>query len=171
MTTEEKELLLKDLCARLPYGMKVSVTFHDKRELFVGKEKKLTGILNAVYPDEERVIVDELNEAIAPVNVRCGGFLLEEDSVKPYLRPLSSMTEEEADMFEDEFGFPMGAGANETEFNVYDYIVIDFGYHINLYISEMVDMMNWFYSHHFDVYHLIEKGLALEAPYDMYKTE
>ena len=53
MTQEEKQLLLKDLCARLPYGVKVSVIFHDKRELFAGTEKKLIGTLYAVFQMKE----------------------------------------------------------------------------------------------------------------------
>ena len=59
--------------------------------------------------------------------------------IKPYLRPLSSMTEEERKYFR-KLAFP------------YDF----------------VDALN---KHHFDYRNLIEKGLALEAPEDMYKKQ
>ena len=86
MTKGDKKLLLLDLSGRLPYGVNVSLQYEGKQ---------LTGVLDAVYPTEERVIVDELSEAIAPIDVRCGGFKLDENNIMPYLRPMSDMTEEE----------------------------------------------------------------------------
>lgn len=86
MAKGDKKLLLLDLSGRLPYGVKVSLQYGGKQ---------LNGVLDAVYPTEERVIVDELSEAIAPIDVRCGGFKLDENNIKPYLRPMSDMTEEE----------------------------------------------------------------------------
>lgn len=131
MSEEYIQLLLQDLCARLPYGVNVS--------LQTGK-RKLTGVLDAVYPTDDRVIVDNLSEAIAPINVRTGGFLIERDNVKPYLRPMSSMTEEE----EKEY-LLFSLSRNNTE------------------------CLDWLNTHHFDYRGLIEKGLALEAPEGMYK--
>ena len=86
MIQEDRELLLIDLCARSPYGVNVSLQT---------SKRKLTGVLDAVYPTDDRVIVDNLSEAIAPIDVRVGGFLIERDNVKPYLRPMRSITEEE----------------------------------------------------------------------------
>ena len=86
ITQEGKKLLLKDLCARSPYGVKVSLQHEGEI---------LNGTLCAVYPNEGMVIVDDLDKAIAPFDVRCGGFLIERDNVKPYLRPITRITEEE----------------------------------------------------------------------------
>jgi len=86
MAKGDKKLLLLDLSGRLTYGVNVSLQYEGKQ---------LTGVLDAVYPTEERVIVDELSEAIAPIDVRCGGFKLDENNIMPYLRPMSDMTEEE----------------------------------------------------------------------------
>lgn len=135
MVQEDKELLLRDLCARSPYGVKVS--------LQIGK-RKLTGVLDTVYPTDDRVIVDNLSEAIAPINVRSGGFLVERDNVKPFLRPMSSMTEEERKEYERFSHFSIGLAPI---------------------------LMDWIYSHHLDYSGLIEKGLALEAPEGMYKNK
>lgn len=87
-----KELLLKDLSARLPYGVKIHLETLEYGELI--------GTLDAVYPTDERVIVDELDKAIAPINVRYGGFKIEEDKVKPYLRPIHKLTKEELEELE-----------------------------------------------------------------------
>ena len=66
---------------------------------------------------------------------------------KPYLRPMSSMTEEER---------------NHLEELDDDWVYNGIGF------SEMFDFL---VSHHLDYRHLIEKGLALEAPADMYKIK
>lgn len=77
MTQEEKQLLLKDLCARLPYGVIINSPS------------------NIFYPaNREDVKLDSVFEID-------GNFHATEDSgwpieeCKPYLRPMESMTEEE----------------------------------------------------------------------------
>jgi len=139
MEKEDKKLLLLDLSGRLTYGVKVSLQYGGKQ---------LTGVLDAVYPTEERVIVDELSEAIAPIDVRCGGFKLDESNIMPYLRPMSSMTEEEAKEYNEL------CGCNAPYPGIVEEAVAKF--------------MDWLNAHHFDYRGLIEKGLALEAPEGMY---
>lgn len=141
MTQEGKELLLKDLSARLCYGVKVSLEYEGEN---------LAGTLYSVYPEEDRVIVDNLSKAIAPINVRCGGFMIEENVIRPYLRPMSSMTEEE----NKEFAKVMVKSQ-------------DCSYMNNESATTMVN--DWYLSKGFDVRGLIPKGLALEALEDMYK--
>ena len=144
MAKEEKELLLRDLCARSPHGVKM--------HLETLKYGELIGTLDAVYPTEERVIVDELDKAIAPVNVRCGGFKIEENKVKPYLRPMSSMTEEEKKEYK-----------KLCDERVFKYALE--------WVTKWFDTPNsidWLNAHHFDYRGLIEKGLAIEAPEGMY---
>ena len=109
MTEEDKQLLLKDLCARLSYGVRVSLT-EPKRDDSTSKfsyrdGRFLTGILYSVYPQENRVIIDELSEPIAQYNVRCGGFDIDECNVRPYLRPMSSMTKEEMEEYSIFFNY------------------------------------------------------------------
>ena len=71
MITEDKELLLKDLCARLPYVVKCNINGEDVDIGFVG-------ITGEVFPVKTGI-----------------GFSVYEDVIKPYLRPMSSMTKEE----------------------------------------------------------------------------
>lgn len=82
MTQEEKKILFKELCARLAYGVKVKV------ECTTAKGKKIEdeGVLNSIFINEFGTIyvcVDEVEYEL--------------EDVKPYLRPLSSMTEDEKD--------------------------------------------------------------------------
>ena len=83
MTQEEKDLLLKDLCARLPYGVKCAY-FDIKDEIKVGE-------LFAVWCNEKRVFIDKLS--IDYDGCDCIGVI-------PYLFPLSSMTDEQLEEFE-----------------------------------------------------------------------
>ena len=151
MTQEEKQLLIKDLCARLPYGVKIYIDS--------SKYGELIGILDAVYPSEERIIVDNLNKAIAPIDVRCGGFRLEDTLVKPYLRPMSSMTEEEKQEMSDGSSIAFEPAMNG----------------ISGYCPETMAWstynIDYCISHHLDYRGLIEMGLALEAPEGMYNIE
>lgn len=116
MTKEEKQLLLKDLCGRLPYNF---IYCYCNAPFANGKPIVLTPV----------VISNLMNAA-------------EDLVIKPYLRPMSSMTGEE-----------------EIYYNTVHYT-------LNFYKKE-----DWLNEKLFDYRGLIEKGLALEAPEDMYKTE
>ena len=132
MTKEEKQLLLKDLCARLPYGVKV-----------MNKYKSQTKTLSAV--DIKNLVVRFYeNDVNAPFGTHVENPLKLYLQIKPYLRPISSMTEEES---------------------------FDFGEVILNATIEEVDKIDWLNEHHFDYRGLIEKGLALEAPEGMYKEK
>ena len=76
MNTEEKQLLLKDLCARLPYGVMIEITSDG-------------GMVEASY--DMRLDAGLLAD-----------LLRSEDDFKPYLRPMSSMTEEEKEELKQE---------------------------------------------------------------------
>jgi hypothetical protein len=70
---------------------------------------------------------------------------------KPYLRPMSSMTEEE-----------------DKEFALWQVEAANSGF---LFPSNAANVVNWLNQHHFDYNFLIEKGLALVAPKDMYEEK
>ena len=127
MTQEEKQLLLVDLCTRLPYGVMVEVS----NEKYFGeiKEPYITELCNCIY-------------------------LLDDDSVciKPYLRPMSSMTDDERMEY-----FVLHHRANDRDDNVID-------------IEEADELVTWLYKHHFDFHKLIWKDLAMVAPEEMYKN-
>lgn len=128
MTPEEKQLLIKDLCARSLYGVKVKVRSNDIRTV--------RGVDVA-----EGIVYFVESDSISPFGVHIEHPTTFRQVVKPYLRPLSSMTEEEDDEF-----------------------------YIN-WEGDAWDDVDFYNSHHFDYRGLIEKGLALEAPEGMYKIE
>lgn len=124
MTQEEKELLLKDLCARSPYLVKGVLSYDKDKEIFTIKG----------YEIEKEILYLSNSE---------GCHI---DDFKPYFRPMSSMTEEE-EKYYDVFCLEPYMGIDEET------------------ASNFIDWLN---KNMFDYRGLIEKGLALEAPKDMY---
>ena len=112
MTQEERELILKDICARLPYRVKIQAPYED----------------GSGYFDET---VWEVNND-EPFHVN--GWGIEYEYVKPYLFPLSSMTEEERIAIGNEFAYGQPHKA-----------------------------MDLLHKRHIDYRGLIEKGLAIDA--------
>jgi len=117
MTQEDKELLLKDLSARLPYGVKINVNGEEDTLLELGVD---TGWVNASYDIEE---------------------------VKPYLRPMSSMTEKERNEY----------------FNIIKNSIEFYNCPKSEDICFLIVPIDWLLAHHFDYRGLIEKGLAIKV--------
>ena len=145
MTQEDKQLLLKDLSARLPYGVKCIVTKSRTEEGQKGDVGKIGWV--------------------SLEGVDCIGgrepFFSEFGNFKPYLIPLSSMTEEQKKYITDRWGIN-----DEFDFEINP----DWGeYFVEL--GDIVDFIDWLNKNHFDYRGLIEKGLAIEAPKDMYKNQ
>jgi hypothetical protein len=124
MTQEDKQLLTKDLCARLPYGV-ICEIYNEKCAI---TEKLLFGGISHFADDTI--------------------------GVKPYLRPMSSMTEEE----KCELYSSCGIISLDFERRITDMVAI-------FNSAKVVDYLN---VNHFDYRGLIPKGLALEAPEGMY---
>ena len=116
MTPKEKQLLLKDLCARLPYGVKIN---------------------HQGYIQELTVIVLE-------------DIIYSGHEVKPYLRPMGSMTEEEKIEWDAEYAYNS---------------------HTYPYEEYLARMLDWLNKKMFDYRGLIPMGLAIEAPEGMYNNK
>ena len=82
------------------------------------------------------------------------GIIHHYDRFIPYLRPISSMTEEEKKEFQ----------ACHCVYELHP----DFQ-PMMCNLANELNMFDWLNAHHFDYRGLIEKGLALEAPEGMYK--
>lgn len=135
MTQEEKQLLLKDLCGRLPYGVICVTTsvYYDNDDNEIGQAQGRLVSINK----HGASFVDDRDDTTFAADFEDNGQI----GFKPYLRPMSSMTEEEYQ---------------------------EFGYDVLRYTPREFDWLN---AHHFDYRGLIEKGLALEAPEGIYKTQ
>lgn len=153
MTREEKRLLLKDLAPRLEHGVKCHL-------LSVKKPKKIIGLI----PSSELVFVDKAT-IFGPTNE---GYNIE--LIKPYLRPVSSMTEEEMNkLFEVAKVNP--DGTEEDWISINDATGIRFHFMTGRYADEISEICNYLDSIHIDYRGLIQKGLVLEAPEGMYNIK
>ena len=139
MKQEDKEILIKDLCARLPYGVKIriyiknadfKVTKYDTDKLCLGNLAYILSICESPWRE-----------------------------VKPYLFPLSSMTEEQKKEFLDVAGYEIREEdcGRHTETYYYDMV----GHEQNFYPNS--DAIDWLDKNHFDYRGLIPMGLAEDA--------
>ena len=138
MTEQECNLLAVDLNERTQYGVIIKTPDGDFKLEYVDSywEVKADDGKNHTYPLDE---------------------------VRPYLRPMSSMTREEmAQMKADTC--PFGTGTFDSQYLCCP--MNHFGEMISY--TFMHDILVWLRKHHFDFMGLIEKGLALEAPEMMY---
>jgi len=133
MAQEDKELLLVDLSARLPYHP-------------------------IVYVDEN---LPRLKLGVA---TRVWEYIAVDKPCKPYLRPMSSMTEEEKEELLNRLPKYWGLEIDKLGDLYFD--ICDASYPD---IELLTDIIDWLNVHHFDYRGLIEKGLALEALEGMYK--
>lgn len=144
MTQEQKELLLKDLCARLPYGVKVHVKNWSG---LIMEWIENDYVVKSAFPSLNEVHVQSESGSL---NVILG---YDDYEFKPYLFPLSSMTEEQKEYISNRWGI-------NDEFNFE--INPDWGEYSISYI-EAQEYIEWLKENHFDDRRMIEKGLAIDA--------
>lgn len=160
MKQKDKQLLFKDLCARLPYGVKI---------LHKGWNYEWDGELSTV----ERVVgIDEDFIYTKVIDIHNGEeygdgeYLIDTFDDKLFLRSMSSMTEDESaelsniisEWFDKELFYL-------TEEPFLKYALSEINYSIN------PQLFDWLNAHHFDYRGLIKMGLAIEAPKGMYKID
>ena len=133
MTQEHKELLLKDLCARLPYGVKLSYRCNHIHTL------------KAVHKSGLIVIDDTITNITTTTDV---------ENIKPYLFPMSSMTEEQ----KKECNF-----ADDLDSDILDVALCTNHYNRTGIPTVTYNLVDWCNKNHFDYRGLIEKGLAIDA--------
>jgi hypothetical protein len=140
MTQKDKELLFKDLCARLPYVLYCNITdYTAERE----EDENFDAPLLSIERTE--------SGGYATFRFAASEYKIWNNRtqlVKPYLRPMSSMTEEEI-----------------NEFHKLRFIHVDYGSE-PLQCVLSVNEIDWLNAHHFDYRGLIEKGLAIAVTED-----
>ena len=119
MTPKEKDLLLRDLCARLPYGLKV-------------KCEKYSFPVTILYSGN----IDE-------VKFQETGGIENICAIKPYLFPLSSITEEQK-IFLRQQKWCIAISTSGT-------------------IETTIEGIDWLNKNHFDYRNLIDKNLAIDC--------
>ena len=149
MTQEDKQLLLVDLSARLPYGVKAQVIGWDEEKGEIEIPLRIYSINTDGY------VYFETNDY--DVNY------LAVDACLLYLRPMSSMTEEES----AELSNIISEWFDKELFDLIEEPFLEYALSkINYSISPQ--LFDWLNAHHFDYRGLIPKGSAIEAPNDMY---
>lgn len=144
-TSNDNEVLFKDLCTRAHYGVICSIYRVD--DYGVGcRDEKLGGYFidefgYEFYFGESPMSIDNISK------------------IKPYLRPMSSMTEKER---------------GEYRSFIFDYEYDDYWrpgeYRDAVEVDTMSELIDWLNAHHFDYNNLIERGMALPAPEGMYNV-
>lgn len=142
MTEEEKDLLLKDLCSRLPYGVMVKTPYNNAELIGINGIVRRKGYTKGTeYID---VITDKQTYPIRYVT--------------PYLRPISSMTEEES----AELSNIISEWFDKELFYLTEEPFLEYALsRINYSISPL--LFDWLNKNHFDYRGLIERGLAIEV--------
>ena len=125
MTQEYKELLIKDLCARLPYNVICQVEFKED-----GKYNSKVMLLSGIFTDKAYFTTK-------------GGSIYSNE-YKPYLFPISSMTEEE----------------KEEYCQLQQRVIYNSKGVIN---EDVTKYINWCYKKHLDINNLIPMELAIDA--------
>lgn len=140
MKQEDKELLLRDLCSRLPYGVKIELTnscsYHHenvakKGDGTIDRLKGFTGSYFSIYHDN-------------PLDWDWYENDIDVEDIKPYLFPMSSMTEEQ----------------KQEYCQLQQRVIYNSKGLANVDIMKYV---NWCYENHLDINGLIPLGLAIDA--------
>lgn len=135
MTLIEKKLLISDLCARLPYGVKVDCT---------------DGVVQLESVDFEL----GSDKPVFWYNGIGTNLTIEDDNIKPYLIPLSKMTEEQRLELEILTDGTIGIDTDS---------IWDFTGYSEISLSRTLEIVQWCYENHIDINGLIPMGLANDA--------
>lgn len=153
MTPEDKQILLKDLCDRLPYGVIIDSEKYNKAHYRKHYLQRLI-LVNVLCKEVICIDVDDYPDP------KCRKHKLE--YCKPYLRPMSDMTEEEFEDLKRRYVFCESCRDENDVMDVVNRGKIEF--------CDAANVLNWLNEHHLDYNGLITKGLALPAPEGMYKN-
>lgn len=141
MKQEDKELLLRDLCARLPYGVKVSKVVED----WTSDPHPIRSInLNNIIVED-----GEFEDGTPDIDI------WDYEDIKPYLFPLSSMTDEQRD--------ELFIVVLEEQVSVSKYDFIDMTGYSEVPMDYVLDAIDWLNKNHFDYRGLIPMNLAIDA--------
>lgn len=151
MKQEDKELLLRYLSMALPYGVKIKIRSKDIRTV-------------RTINIEEGLVTFFETDTISPFGLQIVSPLTLRQYVKPFLRPLASMTEEERTeinaLIKQNSPSPCGKINLQGMDNLLYSVVVSSGF-----------LIDWMLNKHFDIFDLIPKELAIAVtkennPYD-----
>lgn len=150
MKQEDKILLVKDLCSRLPYGVRVC---HMASE-FSGVLHDIS-VLHMYEGNSDSDKYDSIVDYVADIDFFGDGYPYEVEEFKPYLFPLSSISSEQLKEVSEILGKDVEIFDNYL--NIVEHTRTTFSY------LELDALFDWFNKNHFDYRNLIEKGLAIDC--------
>ena len=150
MKQEDKILLVKDLCSRLPYGVRVC---HMTSE-FSGVLHNIS-VLHMYEGNDDSDKPDSIVDYVAYIDFFGDGYPYKVEVFKPYLFPLSSISSEQLKEVSEILGKEVEVFDNYL--NIVDHTRNTFSY------LELDALFDWFNKNHFDYRNLIEKGLAIDC--------
>lgn len=164
MTQEDKKLLLTDLCARLPYGVigkcEIDASYDTPFETKLQTHRfnaEMYGLLEEGLLFVTPLIEDQDVQELANEEVSNGIDILD---FKPYLSPLSSMTEKQKEELNKKFNVQF---LGNTIYSIHYHSEGCWDTDLELDLQDWLWFINWCYKNHFDICGLIEKGLAIDA--------
>ena len=140
MTQEQKYLVLKDLCTRLPYGVAVKFKVNEVAAI---EEKFIYNI------DGEYSYITN-GKSYLTLDIIKALFNNHLDEIRPYLFPLSSMTEEQKKELNDITNLDIEIAISHIKNDTPNYVT-------------SLNRLAWLLKNHFDIYDLIPMGLAIDA--------
>lgn len=149
MTQEEKEILLKELSVRAFYGVQAH---------YIGGSGHYTYEADGVVKSVDISLMNPVYINFIHTSV---------EHTKPYLRPMSSMTESEIDKLFDVLHIDKD-GNDEDWIKINDVVGIKFFFPTGKWVENVAEAYDYLNSIHIDYRGLIPMGLALEAPEGMY---
>ena len=162
MIEEEKDLLLKDLSTRFPYGIKGQVTIEvpDGKAYDINsghlEYKNIDVDVELLGIQEEEIIVSAIDDKYAEIVVT---FSFSYSDFTPYLRSLLSITEDERKELIQKNICIYVLGNNSFRTCKYSHSI----WEEPLEFDDWLVLIDWFNKHHFDYRGLIEKNLAIEV--------
>ena len=136
MTENQEKLLLKDLSSRLPYGVKLQISSWDDEKM--------------EYVDKADTLYSISSDGHVRTSSEDRDFYI--DEVKPYLFPMSSMTEEQRAEYES-----LCIKETSEYSDLYGIIFAKDHYY------DTIESIDYLYKNHIDVRGLIPLGLAIDA--------
>ena len=140
MTQEQEYLLLEDICARLPYSVKCK--YYDCCE-GVYDEGTICGFESKIF-------------------IQIDGGCIPTEEVKPYLLPLSSMTEEQFNELRNYCNCEINGWALENVKLTKEYHTLEFWVEI-VPSYNIIKLLDWLNKNYFDYRGLIDEDLAIDA--------
>ena len=165
MAQEDKELLIKDICARLPYGVvgqcEIDASYDTSFDT-IPQTHKFNAVVDGINEDllfvspmiENQDELEFANEEIAN-----GVDILD---FKPYLFPLSSMTEKQLYELKEATDFKYNDNTLELVEWTETHRTLEFWLE-EVPQYKVIEIFDWLNKNHFDYRCLIEKRLAIDA--------